>query len=495
MSIKGIFKKFGKVKISANGFNNKLGLIMSLSTRILIFVSILILIIFLIKELFVPQTFTISEISVPSGFEKNGYSSKVIGNRISDRLTEIIETGSLSLENIENDILAEDEERSYQSSTDITSFDIQVGLFNVSVNEIISFLRKKLGNENKLMEGDLTEEETSLTLTLRLKSNDELVKNMRVRQHFNTQPNARFNALESLVERTSDYIVFYNDPVILLAYYNFINQEGLDSIFRRIIYDDFFDDQEKLWTYVIWGRSLYEEAEDLFYSADEADELYKQAMSKYEKVLEINPEFVTSRIGWDMASYYIEQEPVKAINIYKNILTYDTKNADANYFVAENLMRINNDNSAEAIKHYEKTIKHDPDGKGIQALIKVARIYTNMNEKDKAAEYYLKAIEHEKIDEFDIVEALEGYADLMFLNKHYNETIKALMKALKFKKSSEIYIKIAESYAHINDSVGFVNYLKMAVDDGYELNDSVLNSPLYQQYKNTELMRFLLEEY
>ena len=492
-----IFKKIKKPKVSIESLNEKLGIIFSLSTKILILVSIFAALIFLTQAVFVPQTFTISRISVPESFDKNGYSSQVLGNRLTDKLTDIVNLGSESLELIECAILNEDKEKYYERNADASSFNIQVGLFNVSMNEIVLFLRKKLGYKNIIMDGDLTEENTSLTFSMRLKSNGEVIKYNRLEQNYNDDPNYKYSALEKLINETGEFVIFYNDPVLLLSYYISEKREKVtDSLFRMITYDDYFNDQIKLWTYVIWGHTLFKKADEIYYNTFEIDkELYESAISKYNLVLEKEPEFVTS-IGWNMASYYIDiNEYRKANKIYKKILMIDNKNIDAYYFLAENykLTRQNDD----AIKNYLKVSKLDSDGeKGLDATIKIAKIYRSDSNYTKTKEFYNKIIRNKNADEFNLAAtALTGYGDILTFENKHNAALVYYIKALKYNKDISILIKVAETYAYLNDTVAFTNYLKFAIDEGYEPNDSILNSPLYIKFKNSELMKFLIEEY
>lgn len=484
-------------KLSIQSLNDRLGVIFSLSTKLLILVSIVVVVILLIQALFVPQTFTISEINVPASFEKNGYSTQVLGSRLTDRLTDISKIGSESLEIIESTILKEDKEKSYRRSATISSFDIKVGLFNVSISEVINFLRKKLGYKNIVIDGDLTEENNSLTFSMRLKSNDELIKYNRFERTFSEQRNNKYKTLDQLINETGEFVVFFNDPIILLSYY-ISEKRGkvTDSLFRMITYDDYFNDQVKLWTYVLWGHTLFTKADEIYYNTFEIDkDLYDQALGKYDIVLEKEPGFVTS-IGWNMASYYIDNNQYqKANEIYKKILNIDKKNIDAYYFLAENYNILGQKD--EAITCYKKVSKLEPDSeKGVDALYKIAEIYkSNLNYK-LTKEYYKKVFMNKNADEYNLAaKAYTGYGDMQALDNKHQEALAYYIKALKFNKNIDIYLKIADSYAILNDTVAFTNYLKFIVDEGYELNDSLLNSPLYLKYKDSRLMKFFLEEY
>lgn len=491
-----IFKKIKPPKLSINGLNDKLGIIFSLSTKLLILISIIVIIVLLLQELFVPQTFRLSGISVPNSFAEKGYSSEVLSSRLSDKLNDIVKTGSESLEIIESSILKEDKEKSYQRSADLSSFEIQVGLFNVSVTEIILFLREKLGYKNILMDGDLTEENTSLTFSMRLKANGELIKYNRLEEYYNDDLNDKYNALDELINETGEFVIFYNDPIILLSYFISEKPEEItDSLFRMITYDDYFDDQIKLWTYAIWGQTLLKKADEIYYNTFEINkELYEAAISKYDKVLEKDPEFVTS-IGWSMAYYYMEDKQYsKAIEIYNKIVAIDKKNIDAHYFLAENYNIL--DEKEKAISSYIKVSKLDLDGeKGLDALIKIAEIYKSTSKYNKSKEYYNKVLDNKNADEFNLTTALSGYGDILTFENKYDEALVYYVKASKYNKSIDFHVKIAETYAHLSDTVAFTNYLKLAIDEGYELNDSILNSPLYIKYKDSELMQFLIEEY
>jgi tetratricopeptide (TPR) repeat protein len=491
-----ILKKIKPPKFSINSLNDKLGIIFSFSTKLLILISIIVVIILLLQELFVPQTFRLSGISVPNSFAEKGYSSEVLGSRLSDKLNDIVKTGSESLEVIESIILKEDKEKSYQRSADLSSFEIQVGLFNLSITEVILFLREKLGYKNIIMDGDLTEENTSLTFSMRLKANGELIKYNRLEEYYNDDLNDKYYALDELINKTGEFVIFYNDPIILLSYYISEKREEItDSLFRKITYDDYFDDQIKLWTYVIWGHTLFIKADEIYYNTFEIDkELYEAAISKYDKALETDPEFVTS-IGWNMAYYYIEDKQYsKANEIYNKILEIDKKNIDAHYFLAENYNILNE--KEKAINSYIKVSKLDPDGeKGLNALTKIAEIYKSTSNFNKTKEYYNKVLNNKNADEFNLTTALSGYGDILTFENKYDEALVYYVKASKYNKNSDFYLKIAESYAYLNDTVAFANYLKLAIDEGYELNDSILNSPLYIKYKNSELMKFLIDEY
>ncbi len=497
--MKRVLSKLKKVKIgkpSIKTIDEKLAVLFSFSMKLLILITIMVMVILFIQVLIVPQTFTISAISVPDDFESKGYNSHVLGSRLTDKLTDIVKTGSEQLEILEADIASEDETQTYDKSADISSFDIQVGLFEISLTEIVNFLREKIGNKNVVIESDLTEENSTLTFSMRLKSNGELIKYNRVEEGFTDDPDDKFRALNELIEKAAEFIISYNDPVILLSYFISENRgEVSDSIFRMVTYDDYFDDEIKVWTYVIWGRTLYNRAEENYFNTFEIDTgLYESALSKYHKALETEPEFVTS-IGWNMASYYIDnQEYRKANDIYEKILTIDKKNIDAHYFLAENYNII--DQKEDAVKSYGRVTRLEPDSeKGLDALMKIAAIHKNKEKNELAKSYFKKVFTNENADKYNLAStALIEYADLLTKEEDYKRALAFYVKALKYDKEIDTYMKIAESYAHLGDTVAFVNYLKFAIDDGFELTDSIINTPVYSNYKDTELMRFLIEE-
>ncbi len=496
--MKRILAKLKKVigKPSIKAIDERLAVLFSFSMKLLILISIIVMVVLFIQALIVPQTFTINPISVPDDFESKGYSSQVLGSRLTDKLTDIVKIGSEQLEILESDIISEDEKQTYNKSADISSFNIQVGLFEISLTEIVNFLREKLGNKNVVIESDLTEENSTLTFSMRLKSNGELIKYNRVEESFTDDPDDKFRALNELIEKAGEFIISYNDPVILLSY--FISEkrgEVSDSVFRMVTYDDYFDDEIKVWTYVIWGHTLYSRAEEIYFNTFVADtELYESALSKYHKALETEPEFVTS-IGWNMASYYIDNQKYrKANDIYKRILAIDKKNIDAHYFKAENYNII--DQKEDAVRSYGKVTRLEPDSeKGLDALMKIATIYKNDDKNELAKIYFKKVFRNENADKYNLASpALIEYADLLTKEEEYKMALAYYVKALKYDREVNTYLKIAESYAHLGDAVAFVNYLKFAIDDGFELTDSILNTPVYSKYKDNELMRFLIKE-
>lgn len=492
-------KRLGKLKWvfkpDINKINERLGLIYSFSTKLLILVSIVALIILLAQAIFVPQTFTINELNIPSSFAGKGYSSNVIGNRLSDNLSKIVNEGHESLRIIEEKIFDEDVDISYQSSSDLSTIDIQVGLFNISITEIIQFLRKKLGYKNLVLEGDLTEEDNTLTLSLRMKSNGVVIRNMRFSQILDGSPNARYNAIDELINKTSEFIIFNNDPVILLAYKDYVDPNGNhDSTFLKIIYDDYYSDKIKQWVYVLWGHTLFKKADNFqFEDTKISDSLYVQSLLKYNKAIEFDPVFIRS-IGWNISSYYFSNQLYnEAAKVYQEILIYDSKNKRAVYFLAECLFNLGGEHIDKAIYYYNKVVKYDPNERGIDALLKLGIIYNRKGEVKLAEDYYLKVLNNRYTDEYNKFTALKELAKLYIKQEKYNDVVEILKEAVLFSPDMEVYKNIAEAYAHLGDEINFTNYLHLAVKYGFDLNDSVLETPAYLKYNDSELLNYIID--
>lgn len=165
---------------------------------------------------------------------------------------------------------------------------------------------------------------------------------------------------------------------------------------------------------------------------------YKEAVVKFEKVVEVLPNAVPARNNLSLVYYYLG-ETQKAIELAREVLGYETYNVHANCNLAIFYNKQNLGNWVEKqIKQIKKLNTENP-----EYLYKIADTFGSLGKHEEAFKAYKKLISVEP----DSILYIHYTAVAAFNSGRYNDSIKYWKKLTKLDKQnfiSEFYIELAQ---------------------------------------------------
>ena len=395
------------------------------------------------------DAYLIQAFQVPGDFEDKGYNGVVLSRKVQDRVVSL-KTYIGSSKEDEFDFEAELEP------------DLEVGVmgFGLSLNTVTYHLKSLLGRKNKIITGELTDLNNKMELTIRMSG-------FKTENHFIEYEEDADAAMDFLLEEAAKTILKNTDPY-RLAIYHYQKNEYSKAL--KIITSLLEKGQDTEWAYLAWANLLNKQGRRT------------EAIEKWKKALEINPNFNNPIIGlawahfskrdYGEATLYFEKMIERDANSYsawnglamcykfsdnqeKALEAYDKSIEVAPDRIwgyankAEYLWQTLND-TAGAIFLYQKGAEITPDG--IEKYISLAGAYMAMNENEKMLEYVDKALEIDPNNalcnkiKINILHYQKDYVNAL----NYLETVRAIPSDSRgdvlYHKQSSINILAMSSY-------------------------------------------------
>ena len=245
----------------------------------------------------------------------------------------------------------------------------------------------------------------------------------------------------------------------------------------------------------------------------------EEAIKHYFKALQINPNFeiAHNNIGNALSKLNRTTEAIQHISM---ALQINPDYANAHNNLAAILMNMGEND--KAITHYLKALRIDPDSAEAHNNLGVALI--NKGEIDKAIKHYTSALEinpegaeiHDnlgnafmrkgKIDEAvrqyqkalsikpDFIHALFNLAKAYSIKGEYGKVVSTCNKVIELQPDvSSAYYHIASAYARQNRIDDAIDWLKKAVNRGYDKWDFIKNDKNLESIRNSSYYRKLTE--
>ena len=227
-----LFSAIRRLKLSY--LDSKISIFYSLVVKLSLLSFFVILTIYFVKEI-AKDNYTVEMFDVPGSFDDDGVSGKVMVNKILDNMHKLKERAKTSKQMEGIEMFSEQMEQ-----------DIQV--MEISLYAIKSMVRKTLNLESRSIKGEITIEGNKLKQVIRVSNEKPYVLEAKF-----TNGNY-YEALDSIVNKSSLFLLKKNDPIILASYY-FDNHQYKKCI-EIVEYTVKHKPDNAKWAYNFWGVSL-----------------------------------------------------------------------------------------------------------------------------------------------------------------------------------------------------------------------------------------------
>jgi tetratricopeptide (TPR) repeat protein len=269
----------------------------------------------------------ITVFGVPPDFDKEGYSSQVVASKLADKISNILEVARSRAERLQ-----------VTSTFYETLPDIEIPEAKVSLRSAVQYTKELLGANPTRIGGEIIKDTKGLYVTVRI------IKNNRRGDVYSQTFGGPEDKLDRILDRAAEYVVRENDPYLLASYlYETGKTEKALELAQFCAYNKPAEDDA--WAYILWGLILEEHNQD------------EEAVSKYEKAIEINPNAALAYVDWGLVLEK-HKDYDGAVAKYKRAIKIDSKTALAyNNWGSVLLLQGHYD---AAIAKFQEAIKVEP---------------------------------------------------------------------------------------------------------------------------------------
>ena len=270
-----------------------------------------------------------------------------------------------------------------------------------------------------------------------------------------------------ILEINPDLPAVYN--YIGLCYFELTDYEKAKKYFHDAI-EKFTED----------FKSQYEVYYNLAFSYHSLDEA-EQAEKYYKMSMNLNKDykFVYKNYGYLLFNLKRYKE---ALDMFEK---YNSFGEEAEVFNNIGIIYEELNDNDKAIEYYEKAIKIDD--KYALAYNNLGALYMSLKNYKKAAELFDSAIKHD----VSLTDAYNNLATVFTIDEKYNAALALYEKALKINpRNIIILINKAKLHMKLNDLTNVVNTLKNVLKYGYSI-DKIIK---IEEFKNIDNLENLLTE-
>lgn len=389
----------------------------ALGFDVLILIAIAIFALLVNKEI-VKDVVIIEPFEVPEQFKKDGYTGKVITNKLIDKIHDITHMTTESYKPVTSKSKP-DKTPSLMAGTNFETLEsqmksfpeMQVPGFGISLSSFVNYIKWEFSrNKPTTITGEIMIDDQAVYLTTRISGESNYTS-----PPFDFALNNLPNGLNDSLQKAAGYILEQIEPFLYASYTFPIDKKKSERIFREIISKGL--KKEKFDVYFQWGKLL----------AD--DNKYEEAIEKYDKALEINPKDPIALYNKGVALYY-QSEYANALKAFEEAINFDHKYAKP--WNGKGVALYMLEKHDESIKAFDEAIEIDPNdaapwnNKGY-ALSQLGRY-------DDAIKAFDKAIE---IDP-NYALAWNNKGGALHKLEDYEDAIKAYDNALEIDSNYEI---------------------------------------------------------
>ena len=210
-----------------------------------------------------------------------------------------------------------------------------------------------------------------------------------------------------------------------------------------------------------------------------------EAIQHISMALQINPDYANAHNN--LAAILMKRGEIdKAITHYLKALKIDPDSAEAHNNLGAAL--INKGEIDKAIKHYTSALEIDPENAEIHDNL--GNAFIRKGKIDEAVRQYQEALSIQP----DFIRALFNLAKAYSIKGEYGKVISACNKVIELQPNiSSAYYHIASAYARQNKIDDAIDWLKRAVNRGYDKWDFIRNDKDLESIRNTSYYRKLTE--
>lgn len=360
----------------------------------------------LINDLFFrKEPIHIEPFEVTRDLENQGYSGRVVANKLIDQLNEIgekskekvtrIYTYSSRIGRTKQTAFIEPSEF-IPGGSDTKQIDMEIPGARISVNSVSQFIKRFFGKKLITVAGEVVNQDNKLFVTTRV--------NEKASEPFKGEN------LDDILHQTAEHIYKCIKPFVIAQYYLANNNEPkcLETI-QFIISQEPGDDD--VLAYTLWGYILAKQQK------------YEEAIDKFEKATKLNLTFADVYVNW--GGVLVEQRKYdEAIEKYKKVIDLDPRLAAFAYGVWGAVL-VEQEKYDEAIEKLKKAIKLDP--KFASAYVNWGSALVEQGKYDEAIEKYQKAIELDP----RFAPAYGNWGDVLGRQGKYDEAIEKYQKVIE----------------------------------------------------------------
>jgi len=340
--------------------NDIFGAILSILTKseVIVFMIILLILFVVVAK---REGFWINEFEVPTSFEEDGISGKVVARLIADEINGIEADAYYKLNEIYKQEMIEDEKA--------LSGSVKLAVVEFQIEDLLRYLGI---DKRKTINGELLKSGNTLRLNVRIP--EEGMATFEATYDIESNPVSRYQALEILIASAGEFLVEKTNPMILAYYYySQLTDEGIErsiEISTDVIGSNHRD--AKFAHYLIADRMWCQYADT------------RESLEQLDKALALDPNFAEA--WFLMANITLYPYCVEILGQPNQTLEFIFGDLDET------------DRLEMAIEFYESGLKADPND--FFALIDLAHIYAfkkeNPTRKDleTAVMYFERAKEH-----------------------------------------------------------------------------------------------------
>jgi tetratricopeptide (TPR) repeat protein len=307
--------------LNAKTTEARLSIIVSLAMR-LIGLLLLIFACMLIWRLTQTEDYTLEVFSVPKSLEESGHTGAFIAQHIQDELVTLKKNAGTS----KADSL-------HIGNASETDFSVSVMGLDLSIKKIAHQIRLLFGRPVKTIEGELTQSDQLLLMTLRVSGYPpvQLSETIDAKNLGKATTNLCKQGAEALLSMTDPYR-------LAIASFREKRYDYAIEMVRKIIKER---PHERVWAYIAWG-SILEDKGNL-----------DMAVSKFQRATQLDSSFALAWQRW--GNCLVEQRKIgEAIEKYETALRYKPDNAQTWLHLAWLLLR--NDEKEKSNAALEKVL-------------------------------------------------------------------------------------------------------------------------------------------
>ena len=340
------------------------------------------------------NNFILEEFHVPQNFEQNGYTGLVIASQLFDKVDEMKNKVSSLKEDNAN----------FSSSAHIPDMNIEVVGMGISIQSTVEYFKALLGNPSRHLSGEITQQDSLLTLNLRITGESTLsfathLKNKTVKE-----------ALDTLYTQAGGEILRNSEPYLLAAYLHAIKRTD-EALLMLDYVSQTAPKEDDHWAYALWGGILstnaYKDSLEAIKKFEKALSLekrmpsvyynwailhssaknYEKALEFYQKSVSIEPNYTRGYLGMAL-TYRRLKEYEEAHQIFEKLEKKRLLNAEA--YVAWGNLFNDEKKYEEAIQKYQYASFLDP--KRVLTYNQIALCYYSAKRYEEGLAYIQKGI-------------------------------------------------------------------------------------------------------
>jgi tetratricopeptide (TPR) repeat protein len=294
----------------------------------------------------------IEPFDIPPILQEKGFSSRVLANRLVDKINDITEKARTNI-------------RVTPALVEDSVPNIEVPETGISLRVITRYLKGFIGSNPKQVNGNVTNQGTNLNFSIRLMKDRSKAENSSYETFSGT-----LDDIDTTMGLIAQYVLKETAPYILASYYYEIRHPDALNVALYCLKTE--PDDDDAWAFTLWGLIL----------DDNQD--YEAAIEKYQQAIATDPKVALAYLDWGLLLEKKKKDYKAALAKYEEAANVDPKCAMA--FNNWGYILLLNGDTNGAIPKFEHAITLDPEI--ILPYQNLANIKLSENRPKEANTYY-----------------------------------------------------------------------------------------------------------